>query len=100
MWRLLDAENEANITLTESLAMTPASSVSGLYLANPKSVYFQVGKITEEQVRIQIIYSIGLVYIKFISFNHLKVSDYAQRKGMSKQEVEKWLGPNLSYELE
>lgn len=57
MWRLLDAENEANIKLTESLAMTPASSVSGLYLANPKSVYFQVGKITEEQVYINNILS-------------------------------------------
>lgn len=100
MWRLLDAENEANITLTESLAMTPASSVSGLYLANPKSVYFQVGKITEEQVYINnIFYRINL-YQVYIPFNHLKVSDYSQRKGMSKQEVEKWLGPNLSYELE
>ena len=50
MWKLLDAENEAGIKLTESLAMSPASSVSGLYFANPKSIYFQVGKITQEQV--------------------------------------------------
>lgn len=50
MWRLMDAENQCGIKLTESLAMTPASSVSGLYFANPKSLYFQVGKITEEQV--------------------------------------------------
>ncbi len=50
MWKLLDAENQSQIKLTESLAMHPASSVSGLYFANPKSIYFQVGKITEEQV--------------------------------------------------
>ncbi len=50
MWELLDAEKECNISLTESLAMSPASSVSGLYFANPNSLYFQVGKITEEQV--------------------------------------------------
>lgn len=50
MWELLDAEKECNVKLTESLAMLPASSVSGLYFANPKSTYFQVGKITEEQV--------------------------------------------------
>jgi 5-methyltetrahydrofolate--homocysteine methyltransferase len=50
MWKLLDAENQSQIKLTESLAMHPASSVSGLYFANPKSLYFQVGKITEEQV--------------------------------------------------
>ena len=50
MWKLLDAEKECNIKLTESLAMSPASSVSGLFFANPKSIYFQVGKITEEQV--------------------------------------------------
>jgi len=50
MWKLLDAEKECSIKLTESLAMHPASSVSGLYFANPSSIYFQVGKITEEQV--------------------------------------------------
>lgn len=76
MWNLLDAEKEANIKLTESLAMHPASSVSGLYFANPKSLYFQVGKITEEQVK-----------------------DYAQRKGQEKSEIEKWLSPILAYEL-
>ena len=52
MWKLLDAENECKVKLTESLAMLPASSVSGLYFANPKSTYFQVGKITEEQVKL------------------------------------------------
>ena len=50
MWQLIDAEKDAKINLTESLAMTPASSVSGIYFANPNSLYFQVGKITEEQV--------------------------------------------------
>lgn len=53
MWRLLDAEKECQISLTESLAMQPASSVSGLYFANPKSLYFQVGKIQEDQVNNQ-----------------------------------------------
>ena len=76
MWKLLDAEKECGIKLTESLAMHPASSVSGLYFANPKSTYFQVGKITEEQV-----------------------TDYAKRKASDKSTVEKWLSPILAYEL-
>jgi 5-methyltetrahydrofolate--homocysteine methyltransferase len=50
MWKLLDAEKECGIKLTESLAMQPASSVSCLYFANPKSLYFLFGKITGEQV--------------------------------------------------
>lgn len=50
MWRLLDAEAHTGISLTESLAMTPAASVSGLYFAHPASFYFAVGKITKEQV--------------------------------------------------
>lgn len=74
MWKLMDAEKNCGVSLTESLAMNPASSVSGLYFAHPKSLYFQVGKITEEQV-----------------------VDYAKRKGSSKEAVEKWLGPNLAY---
>ena len=52
MWDLMKAEEKANIKLTESLAMTPAASVSGLYFAHPKSIYFAVGKITEEQVKL------------------------------------------------
>lgn len=76
MWNLLDAKNEANIELTESLAMHPASSVSGLYFANPKALYFQVGKISEEQVK-----------------------DYSLRKNKDKAEIEKWLSPILAYEL-
>jgi 5-methyltetrahydrofolate--homocysteine methyltransferase len=63
------------VALTESLAMTPASSVSGLYFAHPEAKYFAVGKIQRDQVE-----------------------DYAQRKGMTVAEVEKWLAPNLAYE--
>lgn len=62
------------ISLTESLAMYPASSVSGLYFSHPEAKYFGLGKITKEQVE-----------------------SYAERKGMSLQEIERWLGPNLSY---
>ena len=74
MWKLMDAEKECGAKLTESLAMHPAASVSGLYFANPKSLYFQVGKITEEQV-----------------------VDYAHRKKADKADIERWLGPNLAY---
>jgi 5-methyltetrahydrofolate--homocysteine methyltransferase len=63
------------VALTESLAMMPASSVSGLYFAHPEAKYFAVGKIQRDQVE-----------------------DYAQRKGMTVVEVEKWLSPNLAYE--
>jgi 5-methyltetrahydrofolate--homocysteine methyltransferase len=51
LWKLLDAHKEAHIELTESLAMLPAASVSGLYFAHPKSQYFAVGKIDKDQVR-------------------------------------------------
>ena len=50
MWKFLNAKEECGIELTESLAMLPAASISGLYFANPQALYFQVGKITEEQV--------------------------------------------------
>jgi 5-methyltetrahydrofolate--homocysteine methyltransferase len=75
MWDLLDAENQCGVKLTESLAMMPAASVSGLYFANPNSIYFQVGKITEEQVK-----------------------DYAKRKSVDKSVVEKWCSPILAYD--
>ena len=75
LWRLLDVENNTGIQLTESFAMWPGSSVSGLYFAHPQSRYFTVGKIDRDQV-----------------------SDYAVRKGMSVAEVERWLGPNLNYD--
>lgn len=75
LWRLLDAERHTGITLTESLAMFPASSVSGLYFAHPESKYFAVGKVERDQI-----------------------ADYAARKGMPFEEVEKWLRPYLNYD--
>lgn len=55
MWRLLQAEPRTGIRLTDSLAMDPAASVSGLYFAHPKSSYFGVGKITKDQVRVRLL---------------------------------------------
>ncbi|XP_066239834.1 methionine synthase isoform X4 [Saccopteryx leptura] len=77
MWRLADIEQCTGIRLTESLAMVPASAVSGLYFSNLKSKYFAVGKISKDQVE-----------------------DYAVRKNMSVAEVEKWLGPILGYDID
>ncbi len=74
IWRLLDAENATGAKLTENFAMYPASSVSGYYFNHPESKYFAVGKISRDQVE-----------------------DYANRKGMSVAEAEKWLAPNLGY---
>jgi 5-methyltetrahydrofolate--homocysteine methyltransferase len=74
IWKLLDAEQNTGITLTESLAMFPASSVSGLYFGHPESKYFAVGKIERDQIE-----------------------SYAQRKGMSFEEAQKWLQPYLNY---
>jgi 5-methyltetrahydrofolate--homocysteine methyltransferase len=75
LWKLLDVEANTSMRLTESFAMWPGSSVSGLYFAHPESRYFSLGKIGRDQV-----------------------ADYAERKGMSLAEVERWLGPNLNYE--
>jgi 5-methyltetrahydrofolate--homocysteine methyltransferase len=75
IWRLLDAEKATGMKLTESFAMWPGSSVSGLYFAHPESRYFSLGKIDRDQV-----------------------ADYAKRKGMTAAEVERWLGPNLNYD--
>ncbi|MDB5494650.1 MAG: 5-methyltetrahydrofolate--homocysteine methyltransferase, partial [Phenylobacterium sp.] len=75
LFRLLDATAATGIELTESLAMTPPSSVSGLYFAHPEAHYFGVGRIDRDQV-----------------------ADYARRKGMSVGEVERWLGSILNYE--
>lgn len=75
MWNLLNIAEKTGIELTESLAMMPAASVSGMYLAHPKSAYFSVGKIQHDQVL-----------------------DYAKRKGSSIDEVEKWLQVNLAYQ--
>ena len=74
LFEMLDAEKNTGIKLTESLAMYPASSVSGLYFGHPKSKYFGVGKIGKDQVE-----------------------DYAKRKGMSLAEAERWLSPALNY---
>jgi len=75
LFRLLDAERNAGMRLTESFAMWPASAVAGFYLAHPQSGYFAVGKIGRDQVE-----------------------EYARRSGMTLSEAEKWLAPNLSYE--
>ncbi|MFM7856372.1 MAG: vitamin B12 dependent-methionine synthase activation domain-containing protein, partial [Flammeovirgaceae bacterium] len=74
IFELLDAENEAGIKLTESYAMYPAAAVSGYYFSHPDSKYFGLGKIEKDQVK-----------------------DYAQRKGMSLEQMERWLAPNLAY---
>ncbi|MGA2029996.1 MAG: vitamin B12 dependent-methionine synthase activation domain-containing protein, partial [Verrucomicrobiota bacterium] len=75
LWNLLDVEKNAGIKLTESFAMWPGSSVSGLYFAHPDSKYFAVGKLGRDQLL-----------------------DYHLRKGMTLQEVERWLGPWLNYD--
>jgi 5-methyltetrahydrofolate--homocysteine methyltransferase len=75
LWKLLDAENKAGIRLTESFAMWPGSSVSGLYFAHPESKYFAVGKLGRDQLL-----------------------DYRRRKGVTLETVEKWLGPYLNYD--
>ncbi|MFA7229504.1 MAG: vitamin B12 dependent-methionine synthase activation domain-containing protein, partial [Melioribacteraceae bacterium] len=75
IWKLLDTEKNASITLTESLAMYPAASVCGLYFAHPESKYFTVGKIGKDQV-----------------------DDYRKRKGISLKEAERWLRPILNYD--
>jgi 5-methyltetrahydrofolate--homocysteine methyltransferase len=74
LFKLLEVEATTGITLTESFAMTPASSVSGWYFWQPESRYFGVGKIGKDQV-----------------------IDYARRKGLSLKEAERWLAPNLGY---
>jgi 5-methyltetrahydrofolate--homocysteine methyltransferase len=75
LFRLLDAEAQAGMGITESFAMTPPASVSGLYMANPEAHYFGVGKIDRDQVE-----------------------DYARRKGWDLATAERWLSPILSYE--
>jgi 5-methyltetrahydrofolate--homocysteine methyltransferase len=75
LWRLLNVQANTGILITESFAMWPGSSVSGLYFAHPESRYFSLGKIDRDQV-----------------------ADYSNRKGMSVAEVERWLGQNLNYD--
>ncbi|MCZ8198410.1 MAG: methionine synthase [Flavobacterium sp.] len=73
IWKLLNVEQEIGVTLTESMAMWPAASVSGYYFANPESKYFGLGKIKEDQV-----------------------IDYAKRRGISTEVASKWLAPNIA----
>jgi 5-methyltetrahydrofolate--homocysteine methyltransferase len=75
LFELLDAEKQIGIQLTESYAMYPASAVSGFYFSHPESTYFGLGKIAKDQV-----------------------TDYAKRKGMSLDDVERWLSPVLNYD--
>jgi len=75
LFDLLRAEQSAGIGLTESCAMTPAASISGYYFSHPESHYFGLGRIGRDQVE-----------------------DYARRKGMAPEEIERWLAPNLGYE--
>lgn len=77
LFKMLNAENETGISLTENLAMYPAASVCGLYIAHPGAKYFNVGKINKDQVE-----------------------DYHVRKGMSLTEIEKWLSPILNYDID
>lgn len=74
LWKLLDVEKNTGIKLTESLAMVPTAAVCGLYFTHPDAHYFSVGKLEKDQVE-----------------------DYAKRKNMKVEEVEKWLGSVLSY---
>ena len=73
IWKLLDVEQKIGVTLTESMAMWPASSVSGYYFAHPESKYFGLGKIKKDQVE-----------------------DYAKRRNISIEQATKWLAPNIS----
>ncbi|PWI29411.1 methionine synthase [Flavobacteriaceae bacterium LYZ1037] len=73
IWKLLDVEENIGVELTESLAMWPAASVSGYYFANTEAKYFGLGKIKEDQIK-----------------------DYAKRRGITEDEAEKWLRPNLA----
>ena len=77
LWELLDAEAATGITLTESMAMWPGASVSGWYFSHPQSQYFVVGRLGRDQV-----------------------ADYAERKGWTLAEAERWLSPNLGYDPE
>ena len=77
LWRLLDVQENAGITLTDSYAMYPTAAVSGFYYAHHDAHYFAVGKIGRDQVE-----------------------DYARRKGLSFVEAERWLAPNLGYDAD
>jgi 5-methyltetrahydrofolate--homocysteine methyltransferase len=75
LFRLLEAEETTDMSLTENFAMVPPASVSGFFFNHPEATFFAVGKIGEDQIE-----------------------DYARRKGISKEEAVRWLRPNLGYE--
>jgi len=75
LWQLLEVERNTGMRLTDSYAMYPTAAVSGWYIAHPQSHYFAVGKVDREQVE-----------------------DYARRKGMTLEDAQRWLAPNLGYE--
>jgi 5-methyltetrahydrofolate--homocysteine methyltransferase len=75
LWRMLEAEKNTGIRLTESFAMHPAAAVSGWYFSHPEATYFAVGRVDADQV-----------------------ADYARRKGMTVAEAERWLAPVVGYE--
>lgn len=75
MFELLNAEQNAGISLTESFAMMPTASVSGYYFAHPEAKYFGLGRIGKDQVE-----------------------DYAERTGMDLETTERWLAPNIGYQ--
>jgi len=76
LWRLLDVERNAGVSLTDSYAMYPTAAVSGWYIAHPQARYFALGKIDRDQVE-----------------------DYARRKGWTLEEAQRWLAPSLGYEV-
>jgi 5-methyltetrahydrofolate--homocysteine methyltransferase len=75
LWKLLDVEASIGLRLTDSFAMFPTAAVSGFYFSHPDAKYFAVGKIDRDQLE-----------------------SYAERKGMSIAEAERWLAPNLGYD--
>lgn len=75
LWKLLDADNNVGVNLTENFAIYPPSSIAGLYFAHPEAKYFHVGQIERDQVQ-----------------------EYAKRKAITMEEAEKWLRPNLGYD--
>jgi 5-methyltetrahydrofolate--homocysteine methyltransferase len=75
LWELIEPDKNAGMTITESFAMLPTASVSGMYFSHPEARYFGTGKLARDQIE-----------------------DYAMRKGMDIQLVERWLAPVLGYE--
>jgi hypothetical protein len=111
MWNLMKIKEESGIELTESLAMLPAASVSGLYFANEHAKYFAVGKVAKDQVTCprwpfgdqphsSRVYTTLTLWMSRVCgvVVRAQIDDYAQRKGQAVEEAEKWLSANLSYQ--